>query len=684
MRRIVGVLTVVGSLLVLMAFVTNGPGAAQNGGRGEVAKQAAQGRMHAQKITVRTNGRAAQRRLPFLSGGTIVAAAEALGFSAADERLQGADATADPKDAGFPDIGQAEGTLGCSRRDRPGDQRGKPAGDQRNRGGSNVRVNQDCTFRRQAEEEITYNPANPQNLVAGQNDSRVGYNQCGIDYSLDNGSHFGDLLPPFRQRTNDPAGMEPNAGNPNRNTIQGGDGTGHTYDAGSDPALAVDSRGRAFFSCVTFDVASNASGLYVTQSPQGADGSFYFNIPDTPNKRFMVVEDNSPLVFHDKNFIAADAFPRSPNRDNVYVTWTVFKFGADCAGGSADAPGQCESPIFGSMSTDHGITFSTPEEISGTSEALCSFGNVLQPSLNPHKCNLDQGSDPVVMPNGDLQVIFNNGNTAANNPNAQQLGVHCVPRGSSTNGTAHLNCAEPSKVGDDVITGEPTCDFGRGPEECIPGPYIRTNDFPRIVTENTQDGKLSAVWQDYRNGEFDVQLSRSTDGGKTWREAGTVNPDSGLDHYMPAVDHTPRSGDRVGVSYFRSERVPRENTAAPFAPCNPDGTTPDGAGSCAGVAQGNSDYALAGGTSTGTPYDFRVISAVFPPPDGAQAGFNGDYSGLTINAGETAHPIWSDTRNADPYAPANGVVRDEDVFTDAVALPGGRGRRDDNGHVGSR
>ena len=33
--------------------------------------------------------------------------------------------------------------------------------------------------------------------------------------------------------------------------------------------------------------------------------------------------------------------------------------------------------------------------------------------------------------------------------------------------------------------GEPKCDFGRGPEECVPGPYIRTNDFPRIVTENT-------------------------------------------------------------------------------------------------------------------------------------------------------------------------------------------------------
>jgi hypothetical protein len=48
------------------------------------------------------------------------------------------------------------------------------------------------------------------------------------------------------------------------------------------------------------------------------------------------------------------------------------------------------------------------------------------------------------------------------------------------------------------------------------------------------------------------------------------------------------------------------------------------------------------------PYDFKVVSPMFAPPDGAQAGFNGNYS-LTINKAEGAHPIWSDTCNADPY-----------------------------------
>ena len=64
---------------------------------------------------------------------------------------------------------------------------------------------------------------------------------------------------------------------------------------------------------------------------------------------------------------------------------------------------------------------------------------------------------------------------------------------------------------------------------------------------------------------------------------------------------------------------------------------------------------------------------MFPPPDGIQAGFNGDYSGLTI-VDENAHPIWSDTRNVDPFAPVNGVTHDEDVFTTKHGVPNGVGK----------
>lgn len=604
------------------------------------------------------NGSKATRRLPFVSNATLMAAQQAICDTTlvprCDERVNAADVgSGDPSvDTGSAGVGPH--TLGCAKRGARG---------------RDVRVNQDCTYRRQAEEEIVYNPSNPSNLIAGQNDSRVGFNQCGTDFSTTNGSLWGDELPPFRSRLNRPDLMGPSAGNPNDNTIAGGPGTNHTYDAGSDPALAVDSQGRVYFSCVVFDVASNATGLYVTQSPRGAQGSFYFNVPSPPSKAFMVAEDNNGLVFHDKQFIAADAYTNSPNRDNVYVTWSVFRFDETRA--------YQQSPIYGSMSTDQGLTWSTPEDISASSDTLCFFGNYFDPTLSPSKCDFNQGSDPVVVPDGDLEVVFNNANTPPGNPNGQQLAVHCSPAGSSTDGTARLNCAAPSKVGDDVIVGEPQCNFGRGPEECVPGPYIRTNDYPRINTQNTQNNHLYVTWQDYRNGEYDIQMSVSTDGGLTWREVGTVNPDRGVDHYFPAVELSPPRGgpDRVGVSYYRSERVPNENTTptAGFAP----GVNP-------GVQQGNSDYVLAGGTDANLPYEFRPVSPVFAPPDGIQTGFNGDYSGLAINRPNEAHPIWSDTRNVDPYAPANGVLHDEDVFTTTEGLPNGGGRHDERGEIGRR
>ncbi len=277
------------------------------------------------------------------------------------------------------------------------------------------------------------------------------------------------------------------------------------------------------------------------------------------------------------------------------------------------------------------------------------------------------------MPNGDLAVTYNNGNTPAGNPNGQQLAVVCHPSGSSTNATAHLNCGSPSKVGDDVEVGEPLCDFGRGPEECIPGVWIRTNDFPRMVSENTQSGNLYVAWQDYRNGEFDVQMSQSTDGGHTWTETGTVNPDTGLDHYLPAVDQSPTK-----MRPRRRQLLPH-GTRARRVRWHRELPVPDVHGRSVHARRPGwrrrADVGLLAGRwpGSGLPYAFKVVSPVFPPPNGNQSGFNGDYSGLTIPKNEEAHPIWSDTRNANPFL-LNGSANDEDIFSDSVGLPNGKAK----------
>jgi hypothetical protein len=629
--------------------------------------------------TVTING--ITRVLPFPSGGLITSEQEALGLvkpATAKNSPGGPSAGSSTGSSTGDELGIAPSSWGCGKRDL------NPQTQTLNGNSGDQRVNQDCSFRRQAEEDIIFNPGDVNNLLAGQNDNRAGYNQCGIAFSLDNGNRWGDVSPPSAQRENAPERMHPGTSNnsarnmitddPNDNTITGLPGTHKTYDAAADPSPAFDSQGNGYFSCVLFDIRDNASALYVTQSPAGAKGSFFFNVPTNVDTSgggpagahgFMPVEDNDPTILHDKEFIVADTYPTSERRDSVYVTWTVFRLVAGV---------YQESPIYGSMSTDHAKTWSTPERISGSSTQLCNgprpVGTV---GLANSECNFDQGSDPIVLPNGDLVVVFLNTNSSQFATN-QVLAVRCSPTGRSESGTAHLNCNQiPSLVGQADTSGAPQCDFGRGAEDCIPGAFIRTDDFPRIAI-NTQSGNVYTVWQDYRRrdnqmNEWSIQISESTDGGLTWTGATkpfglTVNPDTGLDHYEPAVDSAEVTNvDQVGVSYYRTQRVPSENTGCTrTAPC----TT-----SVPGVGQGDSDYVLAGGTNLQLPYTYKVVSVVFPPPDGVQAGFNGDYSGLTINKGTDAHPIWSDTRNPDPFAPQNGVMHDEDVFSVKVGLPSG-------------
>ncbi|GAB3281031.1 sialidase family protein [Sinomonas notoginsengisoli] len=528
------------------------------------------------------NGKA----LPHVSGGTEVTFDE--------ERALGADKASS---SDLPPDGTAS-ALGCA-----------------NRGSAtNPRVNQDCTARRQAEEQVAVNPLDPRNVIAGQNDSRVGFNHCGFDYSLDQGTTFGDGLPPFFQHLNP--------------------GTGHTYDAASDPNVTFNGAGVAWYSCVVFDVNSNASGLLAVPSTVGLKGSAYANVGAGPSK-FVVAETNDGHTFYDKQFMAGD--PR-PGQKSVYVTFTVFTADQKCSTGNN--PGAfCSSEIFYSKWDGATQKWSPIANVSGTSP-LCTGGNTFDKKAPADACNFDQGSMPVVDPiDGSVFVTWSNGNT----PTAvnQQLG-----RRINTDGTM----GPVVKVGVDDESNISLCDFGRGPEECVKSLNVRTNDFPAIAVDPTNSNHLVTVWQDSRKGSeaYNVVVSDSHDGGRTWSDAqgkGTVFggvPGAAL--FQPSVAIT-----RTGT------------TAVSFYNANPY------AGSA--VGGGTFGYGLrsrpAGASAFGV---YRPLSdgQEYPSPQAnrSQAGFLGDYSSIaasTAPGSDLVHAVWSDTRNSGAAGP------DEDVFMATVA-----------------
>jgi hypothetical protein len=508
-------------------------------------------------------------------------------------------------------------------------------------GMKNTRVNQDCSLRRQAEETILLNPTNERNIIAGQNDSRIGFNHCGYDWSFDGGKRWGDQVPPFWQ-------------------FQLLDG--HTADACSDPTVAWDSHGNAYAGGVFFDVASGANAVLVMKSNAPNGGSFYHS--PNPAGGFqeyrdlpvgVVANDDGNAFANDKELMTADSNPSSPKRDNVYMTWTRFN--------AAN-----HSPIYFSQSTNGGATWSAPIEISGSNPAICTV-----PAVGP--CNDDQGSDPVVGPDGTVYVAFANGNV----PGAgieQVLFVKCPAAANCSN---PASWTAPAKVGDmfsthPIFPGPPPppadpvsgCPSGR---QCLPPNGYRVATETSVTTSVDRNGNLFVSWSDYRNGrapctplsstttatppcDNDVFYALSTNGGTTWSATRNVTPRSNsrfgeTAQWQPWSEVT-NDGSRLWVAFYD-----RAYGNCEFTGCN-DIT----------AAEIRNPTAATPSVS----YD-RVTTAsmpnLVPANNPVQAGFLGDYMWVDTDSHGDAHIVWADTR------PIRGTAPEEDVYYAEVHRSGG-------------
>src|SRR5436853_2567384 len=238
-----------------------------------------------------------------------------------------------------------------------------------------VTVNQDTRAATQNEPAIAVDPGNPNRIVVGLNDyvtrtwscqiggvpcSALGDGYSGTYYSNDGGAtwcctakdpkHLGTLVPGVTR-------------------LSGGQ-----YDAGGDPALAFDSRGRVYYAGLGFNRATPPNTVAVNKGTFDERGRLQWGAPT------FVGQTVDPAILNDKEWIAADFHKDSAFRDRVYVTWTLFLF--DPVTGA-----YIQSPIAFSSSSDGGRTFSEPRLI---------VEDVLY----------DQGSRVAVGPDGTVTVIW--------------------------------------------------------------------------------------------------------------------------------------------------------------------------------------------------------------------------------------------------------------------------------------
>ncbi len=338
----------------------------------------------------------------------------------------------------------------------------------------NVTVNQDTAGGPQNETAIAVDPNNPNRVVAAANDyatrawtctvsgtpcSKLGDAYSGTYFSNDGGAtwccnssdpaHLGTLIP----------GVDHLAGG--------------QYDAGGDPALAFDSSGNVFYAGLGFDRTAPPNTVAVNRGTFDGGGNLSWSAPTFIN------QTTSPSTLNDKEWIGADAHAASPFHDRVYVSWTRFIF-------NAHNGNFVQSPIFFAYSTDHGATFSAPQNIVGT-------------------VHYDQGSRIVVGADGTVYVFYEGSTRLATLSSTYMV--------KSTDGG--VTFSKPVAI---------------APLQDIASPantVFRVNSFP--AADIAPNGDLYAAWSSQINNggglcatpsnngcHAAAMYSKSTDGGATW------------------------------------------------------------------------------------------------------------------------------------------------------------------------
>jgi hypothetical protein len=191
---------------------------------------------------------------------------------------------------------------------------------------------------------------------------------------------------------------------------------------------------------------------------------------------------NTVMPFEDKPWTAVDRAAASPHRGNIYVAWTRFD-----VYGSADPAHR--STIWFARSRDGGRSFQPPFRISDDSGDAKDGDGTLE------------GAVPTVGPAGEVYVVW------------------AGPKGLSFDRSDDGGWT----FGKDALIGTLTGGWD------IPVPGVeRHNGMPVIsvdLSAGPNRGTLYVNFIDERNGDTDVFLLASRDGGGTWAPPVRVNDD---------------------------------------------------------------------------------------------------------------------------------------------------------------
>ncbi len=271
-----------------------------------------------------------------------------------------------------------------------------------------------------------------------------------------------------------------------------------------DPVVAAGPNGRFYHAYM----APSVFGFTSMAVSRSDDGGATWSAPVNASASVMTNQSS-----HDKPWFTVDNTAGSPNRGNLYLSWTLFQ--------------QNESSIRFVRSTDGGQTWSPAGALARLSLAETQAREVIQ------------GSFIATGPNGEVYVIWYDSRAGG------------VRIRKSTDGGASF--------GDPVTALSPVgFQFSR----YVNG-HFDVPAFFQVVVDNGSSPNRGSVYVVANplgaDGTMDVTLTRSGDGGATWSAPVRVNNDAtATDQFMPAV--AVADNGNVGVAFLDRRNDPEDNS----------------------------------------------------------------------------------------------------------------------------
>jgi hypothetical protein len=277
------------------------------------------------------------------------------------------------------------------------------------------------------------------------------------------------------------------------------------YRVSGDVSVAFDNHGHAFICYIAFDKlgtfnywahGATRNGIFVRRSLDGGKTweADHIAVAEQPTA--------AGIPFEDKPYIVADN-TNGRYAGNLYVGWTRWRL--------------TDSEIVLSRSADDGQTWSNPIEIDA------------HPGLPRDDNGAAEGFDGVVAPDGTLYAIWSQDND--------------IWLTTSRDGGRIFSRARPILHTAPVMFAIQTLE--------------RANGFPQIAIDPATK-RLYVTWSDYRNGDLDVFIASSGDGGKRWSQPVRVNNDAihnGAEQFFQWLAVDPTNGS-IDVIFYDRRRDP--------------------------------------------------------------------------------------------------------------------------------